>query len=603
MNKFLIAIFCIFSLNASAQVKRQLAEQAMLEGRFEEALDDWLDLYDKQRNDYAYQQIIDCYVQLKEFNDAVDFIEDQISDQPSRSDLYRIDLGYVHLLKKDTASAEEEFNRVLEAVYNQPGLAYQFSERFKKLGVFKFALATLETAERGNPNMSFDQQKALLYAEMGMLEEMYIAYLDALARNPNFLASYQNVIRFNMNRDGVIPKSDALKREIIGRIQNGEGIAFNRLLIWVLTQEGEYSQAFRQLKALYRREEVQAFELFSLAQSAQVAKAYRDAIQMYEYLETLGNNTPFYADAVWGEMSCKKSMLITDGATREEFLTLNSEMSEAAKELRTSSTLPNLLLAKAELQFLQLQQPDSALLTLQKCLDVSPEQSAIHAQAMLQRGDIELAIGLPYDAILTYSQVESDFESALLGQEARFRKARIAFYTGDFEWALTMFDVLKKSTSKLISNDALRLSLLIKDNAALDTSYLMLERYSRALLYQTQNRYDEALATLDTLDKLIGFTSDHPLLDESMYTRASILTSRGEYLQAAQLYEEIEAKFPKDLLADEALIRAARIYQNDLMDLDKAKSLYEKILLQHNNSIYAEEARSAFRKLRGDVNS
>ncbi|KAB2810341.1 tetratricopeptide repeat protein [Phaeocystidibacter luteus] len=603
MNKFLIAIICLFSLSTNAQVKRQLAEQAMEEGRFEEALNDWEDLYEKQPNDFYYQQIVACFIQLEEYGDATDFIEDHIDEQPARAELYRIDLGYIHLVDKDTAAAEDEFNRVLEAVYRQPGLAYQYSERFKKWGIFKFALATLETAERGNPNMSFDQQKALLYAEMGMLEEMYIAYLDALARNPNFLASYQNVIRFNMNRDGNIPKSDVLKREIIGRIQDGEGISFNRLLIWVLTQEGEYGQAFRQLKALYRREEVQAFELFSLAQSAQVAKAYDDAIQIYAYLETLGNNTPFYADAVWGEMSCKKSMLIANGASREEFLQLNTEMKGAAEGLRASSTLPNLLLANAELQFLQLQEPDSALRTLEKALSVSPEKSAIHAESMLLRGDIELAIGLPYDAILTYSQVEADFESALLGQDARFRKARVAFYTGDFEWALTMFDVLKKSTSKLISNDALRLSLLIKDNAALDTTYLMLERYASALLYQTQNRYDEALSTLDTLDKLIAFTSDHPLHDESMYTRATIFNARGEHLQAAQLFEEIEAKFPKELLADEALIRAARIYQHELMDLDKAKALYEKVLLQHNNSIYAEEARSAFRKLRGDLNS
>ena len=44
----------------------------------------------------------------------------------------------------------------------------------------------------------------------------------------------------------------------------------------------------------------------------------------------------------------------------------------------------------------------------------------------------------------------------------------------------------------------------------------------------------------------------------------------------------------------------AEIYQKKLKDIDKAKSLYEKILLEFKGSIYSSEARKRFRKLRGD---
>ena len=41
---------------------------------------------------------------------------------------------------------------------------------------------------------------------------------------------------------------------------------------------------------------------------------------------------------------------------------------------------------------------------------------------------------------------------------------------GDFEWAQAQFSILKASTSKLIANDALDLSVFIMDNLGLDTT-------------------------------------------------------------------------------------------------------------------------------------
>ena len=53
-------------------------------------------------------------------------------------------------------------------------------------------------------------------------------------------------------------------------------------------------------------------------------------------------------------------------------------------------------------------------------------------------------------------------------------------------------------------------------------------------------------------------------------------------------------------MADDAIFALAEIYQKKLKDTEKAKSLYEKILLEFKGSIYSSEARKRFRKLRGD---
>ncbi|NVK04248.1 MAG: hypothetical protein HWD92_05470 [Flavobacteriia bacterium] len=600
---FIYILTFSFSLTTFGQVKRQMAQQAMDEGKYEEALSDWQDLYKSDGSDFYYEQIVDCFIQLEELEDAEDFIEDHIDKAQNRQDLYRIDLGYISLLQRDTTEAEDRFNTVLEAIYRQPGLAYQYSERFKKLGIFQFALGALETAERSNPRMAFDQQKAMLYAEMGMLEEMYISYLEVLEKNPNFLPSLKNVIRFNTNRDGEIPLAEVLKREIVLRIQETDDIVFNQLLIWTLTQEGQYRQAFRQLSALYRRTLAEPYEIFQLAVNAKQAGDFSSAIYIYEFLIEEESATPFYADAVFGKIEATHAQLVEENGGMEEFTALHQEMVNASDLLRGNSTRSNLLLLQAETEYLYLNQPVNALTTIEACINSASSQPKVAAEAKLLKGDIELTQGQPYDALLTYAQVETEYEGGILGQEARFRKARIAFYVGDFEFALIQFDVLKQSTSKLIANDALRLSLLIKDNAALDTTYIMLELYAQALMKQAQHRYDLALVELDSLDAMLQFSPDHPLLDEAMYSRARNLENLGQLDSAAELYIAVESTFGKDLLADESLIRAARIYQYQLYNLDKAKELYEKIVLEHGNSVYAEEARNEYRKLRGDLNS
>jgi hypothetical protein len=65
--------------------------------------------------------------------------------------------------------------------------------------------------------------------------------------------------------------------------------------------------------------------------------------------------------------------------------------------------------------------------------------------------------------------VDKAFKEETTGQEARFKNARLSYYNGDFQWSQAQFDVLKASTSKLISNDALDLSVFIMDNLNLDT--------------------------------------------------------------------------------------------------------------------------------------
>ena len=56
------------------------------------------------------------------------------------------------------------------------------------------------------------------------------------------------------------------------------------------------------------------------------------------------------------------------------------------------------------------------------------------------------------------------------------------------------------------------------------------------------------------------------------------------------------------IYVDEALFFSAEIYNDELKDTEKAKPLYEKVIFNHQDSIYFVDARKKYRQLRGDTN-
>jgi tetratricopeptide (TPR) repeat protein len=221
----------------------------------------------------------------------------------------------------------------------------------------------------------------------------------------------------------------------------------------------------------------------------------------------------------------------------------------------------------------------------------------MQATSKLELGNVLVFKNEIWDASLLFSQVELDFKEDPLGAEAKFRNARISYYTGDFEWSQGQLDALKASTTKLISNDAIDLSLLITDNFNMDTIVAPMQMFARADLLAFQNKSVEAFTTLDSI--LLGYPS-HSLTDEVLMLKANLFSKQGKYTEANELYQRVIEFHPKDITADDALFKQAELNENIFMDSTKAMSLYEKLIVEYPGSLYVVEARKRFRSLRGD---
>jgi hypothetical protein len=64
--------------------------------------------------------------------------------------------------------------------------------------------------------------------------------------------------------------------------------------------------------------------------------------------------------------------------------------------------------------------------------------------------------------------------------------------------------------------------------------------------------------------------------------------------------EDIKALYPTDILADKAIYRLAELFEEKLEQPTKAKELYQLIITDYQDSLFATESRKRFRRLRGD---
>jgi TolA-binding protein len=365
-------------------------------------------------------------------------------------------------------------------------------------------------------------------------------------------------------------------------------------------QRKDYKNALRQMKAIDRKLNENGARVFNLGNIAADDKDYDSAVSAYDYIITeKGKENSFYIDAKRELLSSKKRKIVEGyHYTKEDLLGLAQDYQIFLAEFGKKSETSMMLLELANLEAVYLNDLPKAIAILKETIDFPNIPPTLQAQAKIALGDYYLMQDEVWESTLLYSQVDKAFKDDILGQEARFRNARLAYFNGDFQWAQAQFNVLKASTSKLIANDALDLSVFIMENSGLDTTTVPLKLYSEAELLVFQNKFEAAFIKLDTLVK--NFPA-HTLDDDVMYLKAQVFLKKREYTKAAELFEKIATTYPDEIRADNSLFALATLYENQLNDKEKAKAMYEKIFTDYSGSTFAVDARKQYRKLRGDT--
>ncbi len=592
----IILLFLVLPLFLSAQDSR-LAQQYYQSGEFEKASVLYEKLYNENaKNDFYFDRYIDCMIALEQYDDCEKIIKKELKKNPKKIQLY-VTYGNLFERQYKDAEAEEQYMRGIKKLPADRFSIIKLANAFTTLTKYDLAIATFE--EGGDllkDKKIFSYNLGDLYRRKGDVPRMIDNYLNSLGDNPSRLSSMKTLFQRNLTEEGY----EELQAQLYDRVQgDSEATYYAEMLSWLFIQKKDYIAAFRQEKAMDRRLRENGARVYNLAGIAFNDKDYESAITAYEYIvEEKGSSSSFYIEAKRELLRCKRNQIVEGyDYTEEDLRLLERDYEGFLEEFGRSKTTASIVAELADLEAFYLNDHDKAIGLLKEMIDYIGIKSKLQAEAKISLADFYLMKGEIWESTLLYSQVDKAFAEEQLGHEARLRNAKLSYYAGDFEWAQAQFNVLKASTSKLISNDALDLSIFILDNLGLDTIATPLELYSQADLLVFQNRFPEAFLKLDTL---LQKFPDHALDDDVLYTKAKVYQQKRDYEMTAQLLQKIVDDYPEEIRADNALFMLAKLYENQLNDVDKAREYYEKLFIDYSGSTFAVEARKRFRTLRGD---
>ncbi len=579
-----------------------LAKQAKSNGENEKAIIYYEELYDQTQADFYYKELFDLYLKIEDYKEAEKLIKKRIKRFPSKA-TYIIDRGKLAEEMESMSDADDYYEEAVKVYDGNTQDARILANKFSDYGLYdKAEEVFLKSRKVTGDDQLYRFELANAYAQQGKTVDMINEYLNVLGSNRSYQQTIQNIFYRVLHPDPDGSQMEILKTEILKKIQDNDqrfdNAIFSELLIWLYIQEKNLRGALVQAKALDKRESEGGQRVYKLAQLAKENEEYDISEEAYKYIVGLGEKSPYYLTSKVKLVEVKKKRVLNSGEySAEDLRELEKAYLKLLDDLGKSAYTLKAIFDLSELYAYYLDDIPSGVALMEEVIAMNGVTEKEKAEAKLALADLMLLKNEIWEASLLYSQVEKSFKYDHLGEVAKFKNAKIAFYTGDFYWAQAQLDVLKGSTSKLISNDAMDLSLLITDNIGLDSIVEPLEMYARADLLLFKKDVDAALNTLDSIPKFFPTTR---LKDEVIFKKFEVAYQKGKYKESESLLKELIVDYGQDILGDDALFELAKLYEEKLNDQAKAMELYKQLMTTYPASIHVVESRKRFRDLRGD---
>lgn len=590
----LLSILVLFLSNFAVAQSVSEARQFAAEKKYDKAIDLYSSLY-SMSPDSVYGEYMSTLLLAKKYKQAEQVVAKQMTLRPNP--FLRIDLGNVYAKEGKDDKAKSQYDTVLKMENGDDMLTQRIVTAFVNGGKDDYAILTYEKAIQllGTPYY-YSAPLAALYAKQGNLDK---AIDVVISGNPAQYMYMENAKAQMLQLLGNDPeKLQKAQKILVNKINaQPENVFFAELLTWIYTQKNDWDGALIQIEAIDERNKETGKRLADLARNAVAAKQYETAIKAYDDVIAKGKELPYYINAKSDRLNAAFEQIKNNPNYKPEDVTglenqYDSFLIEFPKYygMQTGSDF-----ALLEAQYGN--NVPKAIEILRSGLADPDIRRDMVGKFKLQLGDYYLLTGKPWDASLTYSQVDKEFKQDALGEDARFRNAKLAYYRGDFDWAQRQLTVLKSATSELISNDAIYLSVLITENVE-DSNLVPLKRFAYAGLLLFQNKDKEAEALLDSINKAFP---EHPLNDDILMLRADMALKHHDYEKALAYLKNIYEKYGKDVLGDDAVFKMAEIYQNDLHQNDQARHYYEQLIIDYPGSTFVQTARQRLSELNGAV--
>ena len=590
MKAIFFLLSLLFSVGVLAQ-SEQLAQHYYDKGEFEKAKLSYEDLSKQQpTNGFYFSRLIESMQQLQQYDAAEVLLL-------NRSKVFKqaailIEIGYNYQLKKEDQKAKKFYEEAIASLDKNPNEIYSIAATFEKKVLVEYALRAYEKAILIEPKYNFNFRMALLYGQNGNIEKMISTFLDEAAVNQTSIIMIQNQLSRFMAEDHEDAFSNSLRKALLVRVQKEQDVFWNGFLSWYYVQKKEFSKAFVQEKAIYKRNPQSLSNILSLAQLSIEEKDLETSRGILNFILESSSDSEILLQAHYYLLE-----MDIDESTVQNQKKIEQNIQAVLNQFGVSRNTLKIQLLQAHFLAFELNDIPKAKEIIENALKL-PLNNFEQADVKMEMADIFLLQQKFNQALLYYTQIENDLKNDPMGHEASLKAAKTSYFKGDFDWAQKQFGTLKTAVSQLIANDALEYFLLINDSNVADSTQVALKQFAKADYLKYQNKNHEALKVFQQL--LLDYKGDQ-LEAVTQLQIGEIYRELGQFDNALLAFQEIIDKHQESIYIDEALYFSAEILNKKLNKPEEAKAFYEKIIFNHQDSIYFTDSREKYRILRGDI--
>ncbi|MBQ9418234.1 MAG: hypothetical protein IJU19_06600 [Bacteroidales bacterium] len=601
MHKPTIVATLLLIIHLTANAQQSVDEQAAYyygRGEYEQAAHLYSDLYRQTDNPYHYQRLLSSYMELGHFGDAIHLAERRLAHHRQELSPY-VDIGNIYLLQNKTNKAKKSFNKAIESITSNLQPIPALAQAFANSKQFTYAAQVYTTARQRahNPTLYFSELIGI-YQQAADYTAMVDEYFTLLDLQPTMMQSLQISMQNALIQAPDNQLSDGIRQVLVTRLrQNPQSPTYLEMMLWFSLQEKDFTFALEQAKANDARfPAAKAEQVLRVARIAEQNDSFSIAADAYAYLCRKGEKSPYYTDALIGELEVKfKTIQTSPTPPRKAITSLRDQYLTTIDKLGKTPTTLTLMRHCAHLMAYHLGEVQPAVDLLDDILEMPRLNPHTRDEVKLELGDLLLFVGQPWDASLLYMQVEKANADDALGAMAKLKNARLSYFNHDFTWATSQLRVLRSSTSKLVANDAMQLSLLISDNMEDDSTYTYLAPFADADLLLYRNLLDSAW---EAFDRIAHSTLSHPLFDDILMRKAQIRTLQARYTEADSLLSILIENYPDELTTDDALMQRAELNEKHLHRPEVALDCYQRLLIDYPASLHTDLARKQYNNLK-----
>jgi tetratricopeptide (TPR) repeat protein len=381
---------------------------------------------------------------------------------------------------------------------------------------------------------------------------------------------------------------------------NSKNLTYQELLAWYYNTNKNFDGAFEVFKRLDDLRNSKGSTIYRFAEDARKDENFQPAITAYEYIiDNSKKYKKYFRSSLFGYAKCLESGLSKSGNISAEQI---EEIIDRYEDIIADDPKSNLaeesyyrigkIYKDISMNYEKAEEFFHNLINIFK----NTNKAALSG---LEIGEMYLLNGDLNKAQEKFYYVTDNFSKKVQGPKntASFNLALTYFYSGNSTKALEILQPLIGVQNQNIANDALELTYLIADNKDLPAA---IDSLGVARFFAFKAKSAE-----DTLNADLKFRNIHKAFPATPAAELAFKDLAKMYFDQSpaktiEVIDQFLYLYPTSILVDEILMIKGKCYES-IGDLSEAQSIYSKLLVEHPNSIYLQEARDSIRRLRGEL--